>query len=189
MDKHFHKIREFYRDRKRMPSYGEIMDLAGFKSKNAAFSLVKKMVSENLVGKDRQGKILPGPSFFEVPVLGLVEAGFPSPAEEELSDTINLDQFLLRNKEATYMLKVAGDSMSGAGIIPGDLVLVERGCEAKIGDIVIAQIDGEWTIKYLRKKNNRVFLDPANAKYKPIFPKQSLKIAAVVTAVIRKYIK
>jgi len=170
-----------------MPSYAEIMDLAGFKSRNAAFKLVKKMVSQNIISQDKTGRIIPGRSFHGIPILGIVEAGFPSPAEEELIDTISIDEFLINNKEATYMLKVTGDSMIEAGIMPDDIVLVERGKDAKNGDVVIAQIDNQWTMKYFRKKGNKIFLEPANKKYKPIYPNEDLNIAAVVIAVIRKY--
>jgi len=81
-----------------------------------------------------------------VPVLGTVIAGFPSPAEEELADTMTLDEYLITNKEATYILKVNGESMIDAGILPGDLLLVKRGIDPRDGDIVIAQVDREWTM-------------------------------------------
>jgi len=115
-----------------------------------------------------------------------VEAGFPSPAEEELNDTISLDEYLIKNKEATYMLKIQGDSMVDAGILAGDMVLVERSTNANDGDIVIAEVDGEWTMKYFRKRGRKFWLEPANKKYKPIYPEE-LRIAAVLRAVIRKY--
>lgn len=133
-------------------------------------------------------KLMPGGYFYSIMVLGTVEAGWPSPAEEELSDTMSLDEYLIRRKEATYMLKVSGDSMIDAGIMPGDMVLVERGVAEKDGHIVIAEVDGKWTMKYLRKRNGKVYLEAANKKYKPIYPTQALKIAAVVRAVIRRYI-
>jgi repressor LexA len=120
-------------------------------------------------------------------MLGTVEAGFPSPAEEELADNLSLDDLLIHNREATFLLKVSGDSMSNAGILPGDMVLVDKGEIPKSGDIVIAEVDGEWTMKYLRKRGENVILLPANPKYQPIKPKRELKIAGVVTAVVRKY--
>ena len=120
-------------------------------------------------------------------VLGSVEAGFPSPAEEELVDTLSLDDLLIQNREATFLLKVSGDSMTGVGIMPGDMVLVDKGRTPKSGDIVIAQVDGEWTMKFLRKRKDDVLLVPANPKYQPIRPKNELKISGVVTAVVRKY--
>jgi SOS regulatory protein LexA len=120
-------------------------------------------------------------------LIGAVEAGFPSPAEEELVDTLSLDELLITNREASFLLKVTGDSMTGAGIMPEDLVIVERGRTPKSGDIVIAEVDGQWTMKYLRKRGDSVALIPANPKYQAIRPKNELKIAGVVTAVVRKY--
>jgi SOS regulatory protein LexA len=122
-----------------------------------------------------------------VRVLGSVEAGFPSPAEEELVNNISLDDLLIQDRKATFLLKVSGDSMTGAGIMQGDMVIVDRGQKPKSGDIVIAEVDGEWTMKYLRKRGDNVSLVPANPKYQPIQPKEELKIAGVVTAVVRKY--
>ena len=170
-----------------MPSYQEISDLMGFESKNAAFKLVQKLIGQEYLLKDKSGKLLPGRLFNSVKVLGEVAAGWPSPAEEELLDTMTLEEFLISNKEATYMLTVKGDSMIDAGIISGDLVLVERTNQAKDGDIVIAEVDDEWTMKYLRKRGKEVYLEAANEKYSKIIPKETLKIAAVVKAVIRKY--
>jgi len=118
---------------------------------------------------------------------GMVEAGFPSAAEEELLDTMTLEEFLIENKEATFMLKVKGDSMIDAGIMEGDMVLVERGKQPKSGNIVIARIDGEYTMKYYRKRNGKIFLEAANKKFKPLFPEQELSVEAIVIAVIRKY--
>ncbi|HTF99770.1 MAG TPA: transcriptional repressor LexA [Nitrospirota bacterium] len=120
-------------------------------------------------------------------VLGLVEAGFPSPAEEELRDTLSLDEYLIQNPDASFLLKVSGDSMVNAGILPGDMVIVDRGQTGKSGDIVIAEVDGEWTMKFFKKSGDVIWLVPANPKYKPIRPQRELKIAGVVTAVVRKY--
>jgi SOS regulatory protein LexA len=190
LQEHLKKIRAFYRSHKRMPSYSELTTVAGFRSKNAAYKLVTRLIDQGWVEKDAAGKLLPGPLFHTVPVLGTVTAGFPSPAEEELADTMSFDEFLMTNvkhQEAIYILKVNGESMNGAGILPGDMLLVERGAEPRDGDIVIAQIDREWTMKFFRKRGRRVFLEAANQDFKPIFPTEELKIAAVVRAVIRKY--
>lgn len=170
-----------------MPTYREIMSLLGFKSKNAVFRIIKKMIEAGLVAKDSAGKLVPKRLFGGVKVLGTVEAGFPSPAEEELTDTMSLDDYLIKNKEATFMLKIKGDSMIEAGIMPGDMVIVERGGDAKDGDIVIAEVDRGWTIKYFKKKGNSVWLLPGNKKYKPILAQEELNVAAIVKAIVRKY--
>ena len=170
-----------------MPSFSEIGELVGFSSKNAVSKFVNKLVQNGVVEKDEKGKLIPGSIAATARVLGTVEAGFPSPAEEELADTMSLDDLLIQNPQATFLLKVSGDSMSGAGILPGDMVIVDKGQTPKSGDIVIAEVDGEWTMKYLKKRGFDVALIPANPKYKPIKPKKELKIAGVVTAVVRKY--
>lgn len=120
--------------------------------------------------------------------LGTIEAGFPSPAEEELLDTITLDEWLIKRREATYMLEVKGLSMMNAGILPGDTALVERGREPKHGDIVIACVDGKWTMKYYHiLANKKIALVPANPKFTPIYPQEELRVEAIVTAIIRRY--
>ena len=187
MEKHYRKILEFYRSSRRMPSYGEIMKLTGFRSKNAVFKLVNRLIEAGLIEKDSRRRIVPKRMLGGTKVLGVVEAGFPSPAEEELLDTMSLDEYLIDNKDATFILQVNGDSMKDAGIMPKDLVLVERTDQADPGDIVIAEVDGKWTMKYLRKKGKQMYLEPANKKYPPIYPEEELKISAVVKAVIRKY--
>jgi repressor LexA len=181
------KIQSFYKKNKRLPGYTEIMSLVGFKSKNAVYKLINKLVEEGIVEKDSRGKLTPSKMFGEIPLLGLVEAGFPTEVSQDLTNTLSLDDYLIGNKDSSYLLEVKGDSMIDEGIKEGDLVLVERKGEAKDGDIVIAEIDGGWTMKYLRKKNGRVFLEAANSKYKPMYPTYGFRVAAIVKGVIRKY--
>lgn len=177
----------FYKTNHRLPSYREMLGLFDYKSTNAVYRLVQKLISQGILHKDEAGKLIPGPKLNGVKLLGTVAAGWPSAAEEELSDTMTMDEFLIGNREATYMLTVSGDSMIDAGIQPGDIVLVERGRSPKAGDIVIAEIDSGWTMKYFRQDHNKMYLEAANKKYPPFFPTEELNIAAVVTAVVRKY--
>jgi SOS regulatory protein LexA len=180
-------ISRFYFQKGRMPSFSEIGEIVGMSSKNAVFKLVNKLERFKVLERDDKGRLVPGSIASPIKMLGTVEAGFPSPAEEELVDTFSLDDLFIQNREATFLLKVSGDSMSGAGILPGDMVLVDKGESPKSGDIVIAEVDGEWTMKYLKKRGGSVVLLPANPNYQPIKPKKELKIAGVVTAVLRKY--
>jgi len=120
-------------------------------------------------------------------VLGIVQAGFATPAEENLLDSITLDTYMIRNPDQSFMLRVSGDSMKDAGIHPGDLVIVERTTEARVGSIVIAEVDGAWTMKYLRSKDGRQYLEAANSEFEPIIPKEGLRITAIVKGVVRRY--
>jgi repressor LexA len=187
MPKPQEKISNFYRKQRRMPSYSELAKLLGYKTKSAAVYAVKQLINSGVLAKDKTGRLLPGNLESGPRVLGLVEAGFPSAAEEELLDVMNFDEYLTPNKESSYILKVKGDSMIDAGICEGDMVIVEKRQTYKPGQIVIASIDGEFTIKYLRKQRDSFYLEPANKAFKPIYPKGHLIVEAVVTAVVRKY--
>lgn len=182
------RLRRFVRQEHRMPGYREMMELFGYRSKNAVFGLLKRLQQMGYITKGPGGRLgwtekLIG----SIRLLGTVQAGFPSPAEEELVDTMSLDEFLVEKPEATFMLTVTGDSMIEAGIQPGDIVLVEKGLQPKKNDIVVAQVDGEWTLKYFGRDRHGVYLDPANRNYQRIRPRESLVIGGVVRAVIRKY--
>lgn len=181
------KISDFYHSTKRMPTYSEMMKLFGFKSKNAVARVVEKMIDAGLVAKDSLGRLVPDRVLGEVPILGTVKAGFPALAEETLLDSVSLEDLLISKKGETYMLEVDGDSMIDAHIEKGDLVIAERSDKAKEGDIVIAEVDGEFTMKYFRTKGGKPWLEAANKNYDPIYPEYDLKICAIVRGVIRKY--
>lgn len=181
------RLRAFHMESKRMPTYSEMQAIFGLKSKNSVFKRVLALSRAGCVSKDAKGRLLPGALMAPARILGSVAAGFPSPAEEELVDTLSLDEYLISNPQATYLLKVDGDSMIDAGIRPGDLVLVQRALAPRDGDIVIAQVDGEWTMKYFERKGRRVALRAANSRYPAIVPSRELVIAGVVIANVRKY--
>ncbi len=102
------------------------------------------------------------------PLLNPVPAGFPSPAEGWVEDSLDIHRMLVKSPASTYFIKVMGESMIGAGIYDGDLLVVDRSKLAQNGKVVIASIEGEMTIKRLVRKNGRVLLMPANPKFKPI---------------------
>ena len=182
------QLRSFYVIEKRNPTFSELATLFNYRSKNAVYGPLQKLIQLGYIEQNKSGRItLTSKITGSSRLLGTVQAGFPSPAEEELIDTINLDQYLVRNPEATYLLTVSGDSMIDAGIQPGDIILVKKEELPKKNDIVIAQVDGEWTMKYFGKDRQGVYLDPANSNYKRIRPDRSLTIGGIVKAVVRKY--
>lgn len=187
MDTYKQQLQNFYRTHKRMPGYSEMCTLFGFASKNAVAKVVEKMVDAGLVQKDSRGKLVPLALGDEIPLVGYVEAGLPSPAEEQALDHITMEELLLGEKEKMYLLRVKGLSMIDAGIHEGDLLLVEKTDQARVGDIVVANLDGEWTVKYLREKRGRKYLEAANEDYADLWPEESLEVGGVVRSVIRTY--
>ncbi len=113
-----------------------------------------------------------------------IPAGFPSPADDYVEARLDLNELLVQRQEATYFLRVKGDSMQGAGIHPGDLIVVDRSIEAQDGSVVVAEVDGALTIKRLRLGNGAPELHPDNPAYPVIRFKegQELRIWGVVTS-------
>jgi SOS regulatory protein LexA len=181
------RISEFFLNNRRMPTYSEMTDLLGVRSKSVVHFWVKKLLANGVLERDSKGFLKPLRRSLLLPLVGEIQAGFPSPAEEELRDVISLDEYLITRPASSFILKVSGDSMIGEGIKPGDLVIVEKGREPKNGDVILAQVDGEWTMKYFTKRGGRVVLESANEKYPPIRPKEELRVGGIITAVIRKY--
>ena len=97
-----------------------------------------------------------------------VSAGFPSPAEDHIHSKIDLNNLLIENPSATYYVRVNGDSMLGAGILSGDLLIVDRSIEVTNNCIVVAHLDGEFTVKRIKKIKKKIFLQAENNNYKPI---------------------
>jgi len=181
-------LRQFWRQERRAPTYSEMLDLFDYASKNAVFGLLAKLEEAGYIVKDANGRVALLPKLTgTVRVLGSIAAGFPTQEEEQETDAVTLDEYLVRNPDHSYMLTVRGDSMIDAGILPGDIVLVEKGPRPRQNDIVVACVDDEWTLKYYVRDAVGVRLEPANRKYKFIRPRHSLEIGGIVRAVIRKY--
>lgn len=181
-------FKKFFFEHRRLPSFAEICSLFNFKSKNAAWRLVKKLTEDGFLAKSGRN-FAPTFSFFALPFLGHVKAGFPvDPLPQR--ETLSLDQFLIEKPESTFILRVSGDSLCDVGIFPDDLVLIEKRNRASVGQIVLAEIDQNWTLKILAKDSqNRLCLQSANDKYSPFYPQEELKIFGVVKSLVRKNVR
>lgn len=115
-----------------------------------------------------------------------VSAGFPSPAADHVEVRLSADQYLVKNPTATYFVRVKGDSMINAGIFNGDVLVVDRSLDPSIGQIILAEVDGEFTVKYLGQNQ----LMPANAHYKAINfdDVDAVALIGVVTGSMRKFL-
>lgn len=127
------------------------------------------------------------PNELALPLFGSTAAcGFPSPADDHLDLSLDLNQHIIKHPAATFFVRAAGESMHAAGILNGDLLIVDRSLEAKDNSIVIAAINGELTVKRFKIIDNKGFLYPANNKFKPIplADVDSMQIWGVVTYAI-----
>ncbi|GAB4217554.1 MAG: translesion error-prone DNA polymerase V autoproteolytic subunit [Synechococcales cyanobacterium] len=115
-----------------------------------------------------------------------VEAGFPSPADDSIEEGLDLNDYVIQHPAATFFVRVAGHSMTGAGIHPGDILVVDRALEPQHGRVVIAVVEGELTVKRIHKSRKRVVLLPDNPDYPPLplDPDGEFSIWGVVTYVI-----
>lgn len=129
------------------------------------------------------------PASLKIPLYtNLVNAGFPSPAEDHVERLIDLNEELISNQLATFMLRVKGDSMIEAGIYENDILIVDNSIEATNGKVIIGTLNGEFTVKRLKKEGDKITLLPENKNYKPIniTPSTDFKVWGVVTYVIHK---
>ena len=181
------KITDFFLDNGRMPSYSEMAEIIGVRSKSVVHFWVAKLLDGGILQEDAKGFLSLTRNPRALKLAGEVCAGLPTSAEEEIRGIVSFDEYLVRNPETSFLLSVKGDSMIDAGIMEKDLVVVESKREPKNGDIVLAEVDGDWTMKYFHKKGEMVVLEAANSRYSTIIPRAELRIAGVITAVVRKY--
>ena len=129
-------------------------------------------------------------TFILLPVAGgSIAAGFPSPADDFTDKRVDLNDVLVTHPQATFLLRVSGDSMRDAGIFNGDTLIVDRAVKARHGCIVVAVVDGEFTVKYLHQRAGRIKLKSANPTYPDITPAdgQTIEVWGVVTSAIKRF--
>lgn len=166
-------IKETWEKTGTFPTVREVSKALGLKSSGSGYFHLKALIKKGFLEQDSSGRFK-WKGFKEetpryIPLLGNIKAGYPIESPEFIEDYIPVPNFLLRGKEEVFSLKVKGDSMENAHILEGDIVIVKKQNMAEIGDIVVALLENETTIKYLKEKNGRLYLEPANPKYSPIF--------------------
>jgi len=186
---HLARLRDHYARHGVMPSYAGIGDVVGFKAKNAAVKLAKRLADHGYLRIAPGGKLAPTARFFELPrVDATIRAGSPQAVTPALSgEPVTLDGFLIAKPSTTILIPVRGDSMIGAGILDGDLAVVEQTEFARPGEFVVAAVDDEFTLKELRYEGKRPVLVPHNPRLEIIRPANTLQIFGVVRGIVRRY--
>lgn len=189
-------ISEFQSKRGYSPSLSDLALAFGVRSKNAIAKVVNTLVLEKHLEKDPKGRIKilsqpqqqQEPTSMSLPLFGPIAAGFAAPVEEHAEEQITLEGYLVRDRASTFLLRVKGDSMIGAGIFEGDLVVVDRSKNPRPGDIVVGVLDGEFTLKRLKKDKGKFYLQAENPQYPDLHALEELTTAGVVVGMVRKMV-
>ena len=184
---HLARLQDYYARHRVLPSYARIGALVGLNSKASVAGLVLRLKAEGFVESTPDRRLKPGKRFFERTVAESVQAGLPTAVPDTAPDTITIDEHLISHPSKTVLIKVKGNSMIDAGIHPGDTVVVEKRGSANVGDIVVAILDNEFTLKRFEREKGRIVLRPQNKAYPVIRPKGDVEIFGVVVGQFRKY--
>lgn len=186
---HLRRLRDTYARLGCLPSYSQLAIAMGFKAKNAAFKLAQRLIDSGHLTKVAGGRLAPGPAFFSLDLSDdEVRAGFGANTHATgLMQAQALDQLLVTKPSRTVLVKVRGESMIEAGIFSGDVAVVETQAQALHGDIVVAEIDGDHTIKELRVERGRPQLVSHHGAPRVVVPAQTLNIIGVVRGIVRSY--
>jgi repressor LexA len=183
---HLAKLRTYWKRHQTFPSMGKLTEVVGLSSTSSVFELIRRLTEAGYLERV-EGRIAPSRRFFARPLLGRVRAGQPEPSSQEAPEVLTIDDYLIDDPNRTALVTVRGDSMKDAGLLDGDLVVVETNAATKPGDIVVAVVDGEMTVKTLRvDRRSQFFLEPANPAYQAITPEGSLEIVGVVIGSFRR---
>ena len=181
------RLQDYYAKHQVIPSYAAIGRLWGLSAKSWVASCVTRLKEEGYLKVTPDKRLRPGARFFERRIAHApVRAGLPSETLEDGYDLVTIDDYLVRLPSKTTLVRVKGDSMIDAGIMEGDLIVVEQQPNANIGDIVVAIVDDEFTIKYLEHERGGFVLKPANKAYPVIRPKGKLEIFGVMVGLVRR---
>jgi repressor LexA len=185
---HLATLQGYYAAHRVLPSYSRLMALMGLASKSAVKKVLERLEDAGMLERTPEGDWAPARRFFERAIaFSPVPAGVPVSADDVGADTLTIDRLLIERPAETVLIRVKGVSMIGEGIHDGDLAVVERRTRANPGDIVVAVVDDEFTLKTLARDSHGYHLLPANPDFQVIRPKGKLEIFGVLVGLIRKY--
>ncbi len=181
------KLQDYYAEHKVIPSYSVLAGLWGISAKSWVSQCVKRFEEAGYLDWTPDRQLKPGTRFFERRLADSpVQAGLPNPAISDGYDLITIDDYLVRLPSKTSLVRVKGDSMIDAGIHEGDLLVVEQQPNANVGDVVVAIVNNEFTVKYLAREKSEFVLKPANKAYPVIRPRGGFEIFGVMAGLVRR---
>ncbi|HST00347.1 MAG TPA: S24 family peptidase [Usitatibacter sp.] len=185
------RLQDYYAEHKVIPSYSVLAGLWGVSAKSWVSECVKRFEEAGFLDWTPDRQLKPGRRFFERRISHApVQAGQPHAAAADGYDLVSsIDEMLVREPSTTELIRVKGDSMIEAGIHEGDFLVVEKRRHASPGEVVVAIVDNEFTVKYLDKERNEFVLKPANKAYPVIRPRGHLEIYGVMAGLVRKVLR
>ena len=193
LDQHLATLRVYWREHRTFPVISELATVLRMKSTNGVHKTLNRLVDEGFL--DRVGsRYAPSKAFCALPLVGPARAGLPEPADAgQATEALNVEGFLVDRPDQTVYCRVKGESMRDAGLLDGDIAVVDRSVTARADDMVLAAVDGELTVKWLRAASKDAagsqawLLEPDNPAFEPIHPQRSLEILGVVTGSFRRF--
>jgi repressor LexA len=186
-ERHLATLRAYWKTHQAFPSMAKLCTVLGLSSTSSVFALIGRLCDAGFLERI-DGRVAPTRNFFGRPLVGSIRAGPPEIQGQDLPELLTIDDYLVASPNRTVLCRVKGDSMRDAGMLDGDLVVVERGRPTRPGDIVVAAVDEDLTVKTLRlTKDGAFYLEPANPDHPAIHPRGSLEIIGVVIGLVRKY--
>ncbi len=180
-------LQDYYARHRALPSYASIGQLLGLRSKSSVAALVARLKLAGLLESTPDKRLAPTKRFFARPLAAQpVRAGLPEAADDADAEALTIDDYLIERPSDTVLIRVKGDSMVEAGILDGDLVVVEKRHDARRGEIVVAIVDNQFTLKRLDVERGEFVLRAENKAYAPIRPQGALEIFGVMVGLVRK---
>lgn len=186
-EKYLSLLKKYIFKHRQLPSFEVMLSVMWVRSKSAVHHFFQELMEYGFITKEGRA-YEPTSKLFSLPAFESIRAGFPTVPTEETPHDINIYDYLVPNPDWVILVRVVWDSMKEAGIMQWDMVVVDKNRSAQPGDIVIAEIDGEFTMKYLEKEKKKwLFLRAWNPNYMDLFPKKSMSVVWVVTGTFRNY--
>jgi len=180
-------LQDYYSRHRALPSYASIGGMLGLRSKSSVAALVARLKLAGFLESTPDRRLAPTRRFFARPLADSpVRAGLPEAVEDVDAEALTIDDYLIERPSSTVLIRVKGDSMMDAGIFDGDLVVVEKRPSAHKGDIVVAIVDNQFTLKRLDLEAGKFILRAENKAYAPIRPEGALEIFGVMVGLVRK---